>query len=273
MSKEDIHKVLGRGEWAFVDTEIGSPILVTGALGSIGEALCERLRGKGYTVFAKDVNDMDVRNPRRVNEAMCALQPNVVFHLAGAKHAPNGEEDPYGVAMTNTIGTANVLDFAPKDCVVVVASTCKAANPETAYGASKLIAERMALNAGQRVARFYNVVESAENVFETWAAVPSDEPISVTACERYFISLDEALSLLIYAAAAPSGRYTVQPGQVRRMPNVALALYPGRQMTLIERRRGDRMREPLYADHERTHAIDHPFIKIESPHDRLEEKK
>lgn len=270
MSKEDVYKVLGRREHIAPPPEIGSPILVTGARGSIGEALCARLREIGHTPHATDVTEMDVRNPRRVNEMMCALKPKVVFHLAGAKHAPNGEEDPYGVAMTNTIGTANVLDFAPEDCVVVVASTCKAANPETAYGASKLLAERMALNAGQRVARFYNVVESAGNVFETWWNLPEDAPIPVTACERYFISLDEALYLLIRTAGSVPGRYTIAPGERRRMVDIAMALYPDELIKPMARRRGDRACEPLCADHETIHPVEGFFVQIVSPHDYQE---
>ena len=41
----------------------------------------------------------------------------------------------------NTIGMKNIVDAAPSNCKVVLASTCKATNPEIVYGASKLIAE------------------------------------------------------------------------------------------------------------------------------------
>ena len=113
----------------------------------------------------------------------------------------------------NVLGTRNVLAHAPEGSHVVTASTCKACEPETAYGASKLVAERVTLNAGGSVARFYNVVESSGNVFEIWSELDPSEPLEVTPCRRYFISLAEAVSLVVWTAILPPARYGFDPGQ------------------------------------------------------------
>ena len=123
---------------------------VTGAAGSVGKALTDRLNELGWNVTPTDLS-MDVRDATLMDQFAGYLQPDVTFHLAGAKHAPDGELDPAGVVATNVDGTRNVLNA--KSGKVVLASTCKAADPETAYGASKLLAERMVLNAGGVVAR------------------------------------------------------------------------------------------------------------------------
>lgn len=240
-------------------------IVVTGARGSIGRPLVKKLHELGRAVHATDIDEMDVTDRSAVELQFAHFQPDLVFHLAGYKHAPAGEEDPFGCARVNIIGTQNVLDAAI-DSKVILASTCKACDPVTAYGATKLIAERMVLNDGGSVARFFNVVETGGNVFETWRELPESVPIPVTPCSRYFISIEQAVDLFLRVAEMPPGRYTVDPGVSRTMTHVAEDLYPGRETVLIPPRRGDRLVEPLYAAHE-THERVNGLLRITSPHD------
>jgi FlaA1/EpsC-like NDP-sugar epimerase len=237
----------------------GARVLVTGAAGSIGLAAVEALRNARVVVYPTDLpleyngtdQALDVRDEEQVARVLEALHPTHVLHLAGAKHAPEGELEPGDVARTNIGGTENVLRHA-RDARVVTASTCKACDPETAYGATKLVAERMTLNAGGAVARFYNVPESSGNVFRIWEQIPEDEPIPVAPCVRYFVSMADAVSLLLWAAVLPSGRYTVDPGRPLQMGQVAEDLYPGRVRVPVAPRRGDRTAEPLHARSEWT---------------------
>jgi len=106
--------------------------------------------------------EVDVRDADAIGSFIASHAPGVIFHLAGAKHAPVGEIDPHDSLWTNTLGTYNVVEAAKKTGArVVLASTCKAINPETAYGASKLLAERITLNyENGTVARFHNIVET-----------------------------------------------------------------------------------------------------------------
>ena len=169
-----LERVLGRPERPLPLDEpcarlAGKRILITGAEGSIGSAVAGIL-GEVAQVIATDKHSGDPALDVRVESDVAALfreaRPEIVFHLAAAKSAPEGERDPMSALEVNVLGTRNVLAHAPGGCHVVTASTCKACEPETAYGASKLVAERVTLNAGGSVARFYNVVESSGNVFE-----------------------------------------------------------------------------------------------------------
>ena len=248
-------------------------ILITGAEGSLGRELRKQLFIAGtrryLDYFLTDIGSMDVRDLLRVSTIVDEVRPDVIFHLAGAKHAPEGELDPFSVARTNIEGTDNVLMAARSvGAKVVLASSCKACNPETAYGATKLIAERMVLNAGGTVARFYNIVETCGNVFETWRSLDEDEALPVTPCSRYFISIDQAIDLLLWCAVLPSGRYCVDPGEPRRMADVATELYPGRPQRRILPRRGDRLVEPRYAVGEVAVPLDFAGVEsVWSPHD------
>ena len=267
----NIEAILGRPEHP---PEIDTPldelqrhrVLVTGAEGSIGSAITLLLNNYGVSTVATDIGDCDVTDRTMLDDVMERVKPTLVFHLAGAKHAPDGEIDPLDAATTNIIGTANVVRST--SARVVTASTCKACDPETAYGATKLVAERITLNAGGSVARFYNVPESSGNVFEIWKSLPVTDAIRVTTCNRYFVSLNEALALLLWSAVLCPGRYALTPGAPRDMSSVASALYPDRVRVRMPRRRGDRMDEPLHAASETLHATRVPsIVRVESPHD------
>jgi FlaA1/EpsC-like NDP-sugar epimerase len=263
-----LERILGRPERPLPLDEplaalAGKRILITGAKGSIGSALLEHIEA-----VATDVDSLDVRDEEAVSKVLAAEEPEVILHLAAAKSAPDGERDPMSALEINVIGTRNVLAHAPRGCHVVTASTCKSCEPETAYGASKLVAERVTLNAGGSVARFYNVVESSGNVFEIWAQLAPDEPILVTPCRRYFISLAEAVSLVLWTAALPPARYGFDPGTAREMHDVAADLYPGRVIHSIPPRRGDRLVEPLAARHEQVEQdAQASLLRIVGAHD------
>jgi FlaA1/EpsC-like NDP-sugar epimerase len=244
--------------------------LVTGAEGSIGSVLVKALNMKySGAVLGTDLHTMDVTDARTVGRVFTSFEPAVVFHLAGAKHAPLGEEDPWAAANVNILGTRNVLRAAKwSGARVITASTCKACNPETAYGATKLIAERMTLNAGGSVARFYNVRESSGNVFEIWRGIPTSEPIPVTPCERRFMSVSEAVRLLLRCVELPPGRYSRAHVPLQRMSHVAKGLYPGREITAIPPRRGDRRMEPAMATQEKAYEVEKDIWRIVSAHDQ-----
>lgn len=241
-------------------------ILVTGADGSVGRALVPQLRLADEVVVATDIDLLDVTKERAVANCINATQPDLIYHLAGAKHAPEGEADPVGVAVTNINGTSNLVTHA-QGAQVILASTCKAANPETAYGASKLIAERMVLNAGGWVARFYNIPESSDNVFRYWEELPEDWPIPWTGCQRYFNSMDDVVKLLLDMPKFPPGRYAIDPGEAKSMSDVVKELYPTREKLYIDRRRGDRAIEPLHSTCERTEQFKNNVLRITSDHD------
>ncbi|MBI3980340.1 MAG: polysaccharide biosynthesis protein [Chloroflexi bacterium] len=243
-------------------------ILITGASGSIGARVAGLLADAGIRCYPTDIDTLDVRSHRSFAAWPAALTPTVILHLAAAKHAPEGELDPQATVETNVTGTANMLRYAARvNARPVLASTCKAADPETVYGATKLIAERMTLNAGGSVARLFNVRESSGNVFETWAALPVDAPLPVTPCWRYFISLDAAVALVLWAAVLGPGRYTLAAGQPLYMPHVAADLYPGRAQTMLPPRRGDRAVEPAQAACERARVLGGGLVTLVSPHD------
>lgn len=267
IDKSYVEKVLGRKEQPIPFDLLkfqNKKILVTGANGSIGRRLFDRLRSVNRHVQGVDLRPgHDVRYGNILHDGFIH-DADIVFHCAAAKSATDGETNPYRTAQANIEGTKNILRYSP-GARVILASTCKACDPETAYGASKLIAERMVLDAGGSVARFYNVVESSGNVFEKWERETGK--IWATDCWRYFISLEEAVSLMLATALERPGRYTFAPGAPRHMLKVAQDLYPDRELVIADRRRGDRPAEPERSACERIELVRDRLMQVRSPYD------
>ncbi len=268
-------RVLGRPEAGpLPELPVLGKVLVTGGEGSLGAALARFFQHSPIATEVRftDVKTMDVRDERNVMAQFLQYEPDLVVHFAASKHAPVGEEDPYQVMRTNVQGTQHVLDWCDRvGARCVVASTCKACDPETSYGASKLIAERMALNAGQSVARYYNVVETSGNVFEIWRTKSGTLPY--TDGKRRFISLNEAVMLTVWVSAFGTGRYTLTDTLLRSMREILQTCYPERdyagQYEQIPLRRGDRLEEPRHAACERMVEVQglEWISRIVNPHD------
>lgn len=256
-------------------------VLVTGGEGSIGTSFAGMLEQSraAEAVLLTDINSMDVRDERNVMAQFLVFKPTTVVHLAASKHAPHGEEDPYEVVQTNVEGTQNVLHWSERiGAHCVVASTCKACDPETAYGATKLVAERMALNYHQTVVRYYNTCETSGNVFRIWEQ-SKDAALFYTDCKRRFISLNEALALTMWCVlwGSHSARYTLTDTVSQHMRDVLASVYPDSENHYVRRdlRRGDRVEEPRHAASERMEEVAgcEWISRVWSPHDPHERKE
>ncbi|HMN04865.1 MAG TPA: GDP-mannose 4,6-dehydratase [Flavobacteriales bacterium] len=173
---------------------MGRKVLVTGGAGFIGSALVSMLNARGDEVHVLDdlsfgrrhlaaVPDdrflqVDIRHRQAVREAVAALRPEVVLHLAAVHFIPYCNAHPAEAAEINIMGTINVLDAceaAGSVGQVFVASTaavypiCDEAVAEThepgpmdIYGVTKLATEKVAAEFQLRtgipvvVGRFFN---------------------------------------------------------------------------------------------------------------------
>jgi len=152
----------------------------------------------------------DIRDPIVVNEMFRRYRPDIVFHAAAHKHVPILERFPCEAIRTNVLGTRNVVDAAARSDVshFVCISTDKAADPSSAMGASKWIAEQIVLdavpNTNYRAVRFGNVIGSRGSVIPTFQRqIASGGPVTVTdpRMTRWFMSIAEAVRLVLHASA------------------------------------------------------------------------
>jgi GDP-4-dehydro-6-deoxy-D-mannose reductase len=146
--------------------------LVTGAGGFVGQALIGHLEAAGDEVVGLDrVGGPDITDAPAVRDFFTRHQPEAVYHLAAVTHIGASWDAPLEVFRINAEGTLNVLSAcaaAGVDRVLVVGSADEygAVRPEdlplsedaplrplTPYGASKVAAEYLALQAflGERL--------------------------------------------------------------------------------------------------------------------------
>jgi len=219
-------------------------ILVTGGSGSFGQSFVRRMlhnwdctrvvvfsRGEHtQAAMAQELNDPklrffigDVRDRDRLRRAMQGI--DTVVHAAALKRIEVAEYNPLEVKKTNIDGSENVIEAATDAGVrtVVALSTDKAYQPVNFYGASKFLAEGLFLKAnntrgtfGPRfaVCRYGNVWGSNGSVVPKWQEIlkTSDTvPVTDPDCTRFYMTLDEAVDLVVRAIKDMKGGETFIP--------------------------------------------------------------
>jgi UDP-N-acetylglucosamine 4,6-dehydratase len=278
----------------------GKRLLVVGGTGSIGGALTRTLlnyKPAVIRVFSNDENGLfemqqeigerpdlrfllgDVRDRERVMLAMRDI--DVVFHAAALKHVPISEYNPFEVVRTNVIGTQNLLEAAVLQRVdkFIFISTDKAVNPASTLGASKLLCEKLVLDAasyrGPKLSaiscvRFGNVLGTRGSVTNVFASqIAKGGPVTVTdkAMTRFVMLLDEAVGLLLRAAELARGsEIFVLKMDGARIMDLAQAMIDelapqyGRnpkeiQIQVIGTRPGEKMHEDLMTGEEASRSL------------------
>jgi len=230
-----------------------------------------------------------------------AYRPQIVFHAAAYKHVPLMEQHPDEAVRVNILGTMIVAQLAARYAAerFVFISTDKAVNPCSIMGATKRIGELLITNGGWQIAgskqsaivdrpsaishqpsatlftavRFGNVLGSRGSVVPTFAhQIQRGGPVTVTDPEmtRYFMSLSEAVSLIIQAASLTEGGdiFMLDMGQEIRIEDLAhkmirlRGLRPGEDIPIVHTgvRPGEKLHEELLAPDEERLPTSHPKI-------------
>ena len=215
-------------------------VLVTGAGGSIGSELCRQilrcgpaelyLLGHGEnSIFAIHRELVatgtevplipliaDVQSVQRIRSLFRRHKPEVVFHAAAHKHVPLMETNSVEAIRNNVWGTTNVVEAAMEACTerFVLISTDKAVNPSSVMGATKRAAELVIQKRQGRcgtklmAVRFGNVLGSRGSVVPIFKEqIANGGPVKVTHpdMERYFMTIPEAVSLVLQAGSMGKG--------------------------------------------------------------------
>lgn len=216
----------------------GKKILITGGVGSIGSEIVRQVLKYNPEVIRIYDNDEtgqfqleqelgsyenirpllgDVRDKERLNKAVEDV--DIVFHAAALKHVPLCEYNPFEAIKTNVLGAQNLIEVAMDNEVgkLITISTDKATNPINTMGATKLLAERLTMDANnyrghKKIAlscvRFGNVLNSRGSVTEVFKKqIKSGGPITVTDPDmtRFVMSIEQAVSLILRATDEAQG--------------------------------------------------------------------
>ena len=217
----------------------GRTVLVSGAGGSVGSALCRQLlSSKPACIVLYEMSEIalytierelsklvvgtetqivpvlgSVTDSRLARTVMTDHQVDIVFHAAAYKHVPLVEANPIAGLANNVLGTRILADAANAAGVrkFVLISTDKAVRPTNVMGASKRLAELVIQDLAKRaqgtafsMVRFGNVLGSSGSVVPLFREqIANGEPITLTHEDvtRYFMTLSEAARLVLLAGS------------------------------------------------------------------------
>jgi len=274
-------------------------VLVTGGTGSFGnkfvEIMLQKYDPKRLVVFSRDElkqSEMvvrfddhpklrffigDVRDRDRLERAMHGI--DVVVHAAALKQIPACEYNPFEAIQTNINGTKNVIDAAIDQGVkrVIAISTDKAVNPINLYGATKLCAEKLVVQANVyghprgtvcAVVRYGNVIGSRGSVILLFRAQRESGKVTVTdrGMTRFWIRLEQGVEFAIRCAGlAQGGEIFVPKIPSMRMMDLAETMAPGCEVELIGIRPGEKLHEILISEDESGQAIEFDDMFVLEP--------
>ena len=232
-------------------------VLITGGTGSFGRKTVEAILHsdvREIRVFSRDELKQehmrielsspkvkfyigDVRDRASVDQALLGV--DFVFHAAALKQVPSCEFFPMQAAMTNIIGSHNVIESAVANGVksVVLLSTDKAVYPINAMGMTKALMEKVAQAASRHLAnsdtvissvRYGNVMYSRGSVIPLFIKqIKENQPITVTdsSMTRFLLSLEEAIRLVVFALEnAQQGDIFIRKAPACTIGDLAIAL-------------------------------------------------
>ena len=198
------------------------------------------MRGRGGASSCLCVPELaDIADEARMRRVLSTWQPQIVLHAAAYKHVPMVEANPLDGLRNNALATWRLGRWCGEAGVArfVMISTDKAVNPVSVMGMTKRLAEVLLLRLdGGRAAddgpgcayscvRFGNVLGSSGSVVPLFREqIAHRGPVTVTHPEmkRYFMSVEEAVGLVLEAAVMGGGRiYTLDMGEPVRIVDLA----------------------------------------------------
>lgn len=285
----------------------GKVILVTGAAGSIGAELSRQIMNYNpVKVVLLDNNEsglhdlgieltarwpaadlvtalVDITQAETLHRVFCIHTPQIIFHAAAYKHVDMMEYYPNEALRVNVGGTLKLARLAQQWDVerFVLISSDKAVNPKGVMGASKraceLLLHALCQEDGCQTfftsVRFGNVLNSRGSIIPTFnRQIDSGGPVTVTdpAMTRYFMSIPEAVNLIIHAACLTQGDdiFILKMGETVRIMELAERMIRLRGLRpnvdipikITGIRPGEKMHEELYTPFEQPTETPHPGI-------------
>ena len=258
-------------------------ILITGGTGSLGVALTKRLLSldvKQIRIFSRnefkqismesEIKDErlrfligDVRDQKRLKRAIEDV--DIVFHAAAMKHVPKVEYNPFESIKTHVEGSQNVIEACLENNVekAICIGTDKAVSPLNTYGATKLLMEKLFVNAQQYsnpkkhptkfiAVRYGNVFGSSGSVIPKFIQqLKNKEHLTITdeKMTRFSITMEQALDFILKATELGNGTEIFIPKlksyDLTQVKNILFDLFEKTDSKNVGIRPGEKLHETL----------------------------
>ena len=277
----------------------GHSILVTGGTGSFGKkfvsTMLDDFNPARLIIFSRDElkqHEMrvagftdqrlryfigDVRDRGRLQRAFHGV--DVVVHAAALKQVPACEYNPLEAVKTNIEGAANIIDAAIDAGVkqVLALSTDKAVNPINLYGATKLVAEKLFVQANSysgegrtrfSCVRYGNVVGSRGSVIPLFRKQAAAGRITITdeRMTRFWITLEQGVRFVMKCIGLMKGGEVFVPKiPSMRITDLADTIAPGCRIDVVGIRPGEKLHEVLVSRDESRYTLEFEDMYLIQP--------
>lgn len=269
-------------------------ILITGGTGTVGKALIEQNDNEYISVSRNEEKIVELKREHpevkfyvgSIEENGLLLRifknvkPDVVVHAAAMKHIDLMETNPIAGCNINVMGSMNIAEASIINNVPITVgvSTDKACLPESVYGASKYIMERVFMNTNTdenrfSLTRFANVAHSAGSVLPFWLKLKSEgKPLKLTDpnMNRLIFKQEDAADLInrtILDTKYDGG--FVKSYKMKCVNMLDLAKVISDDIEIIGKRPGEKTDEDLISERE----IGRTYIYGDDIHIRMEENQ
>jgi len=276
-------------------------ILLTGGTGSFGKAfiklMLEKYQPRVIRIYSRDELKQyemkmrgfdhkslryfigDVRDKNRLE--MAVRDVDIIVHAAALKQVPACEYNPFEAIKTNILGAQNIIETAINNNVskVMALSTDKAVNPINLYGATKLCAEKIFVNANSYIGarpikmscvRYGNVLASRGSVVQLFKEQKKTGVLTVTdkKMTRFWLTLEQAVDFVVKCIERMHGGEVFVPKvPSMKIIDLAQAISPGCELKEIGIRPGEKINEILLTKDESRHAAEfEDYFAIEPEH-------
>jgi UDP-N-acetylglucosamine 4,6-dehydratase len=219
----------------------------------------------------------DVRDKDRLHRAM--TDADIVVHAAALKQVPACEYNPIEAVRTNVDGAINVIDAAIDNCVklVLTISSDKAVHPVNLYGATKMTAEKLFVQANSysgktgtkfSCVRYGNVIGSRGSVIPLFLNQKETGILTITHEEmtRFWIRLEEGVKFVINCIEQMKGGEIFIPKiPSMKIIDLADAIAPNAKKEIIGIRPGEKIHEILLTDDESRHSREYEYGFVIEP--------
>jgi len=275
----------------------GKNILITGGTGSFGQACVRfliKLNFRKIIILSRDELKQDEMNKKFKSEKIRYLLGDIrdldrlkfafkevdyVIHAAALKQVPAAEYNPVEFIKTNIYGSNNIISAAIESNVqkVIALSTDKAVSPINLYGATKLCAEKLFLNAnamsGQgtkfSVVRYGNVINSRGSIVPIVNNLKKEKikivPITDLNMTRFFIQIDDAVKFVIKCLKImDKGEVFIPKMPAAKIIDLVKTIYSEAKFKIIGIRPGEKINEILISEDESdtTYELKNMYVLI-----------
>ena len=270
-------------------------VLITGGTGTVGKALIKKNDNEYISISRNEENITNLK--RLYPQVKCyvgniedkslllrvfkEVKPDVVVHAAAMKHIDLMETNPIVGCNVNVVGSLNVAEASIINDVPITVgvSTDKACLPESVYGASKYIMERVFMNTNTdenrfALTRFANVAHSAGSVLPFWLKLKEDGlklKLTDPDMNRLIFTKEEAANLINRTIdfTRENGGGFVKSYKMKCVNMLDLAKVISDNIEIVGKRPGEKTDEDLISERE----IKKTYIHGDDIHIKMKDNK